>query len=352
MAKRGSSGLSFLIAIDKPKGLTSHDVVNRCRRAFSEKRVGHTGTLDPLASGVLCVAVGPATRLDAYLSGHNKTYTMDIAFGCATATDDAEGAVISQGEVPDEVFEESYAAQIVSTLKGAGKQLPPVYSAVKVGGQKSYAAARAGNVIDLKPRDFEVFSVRFDGLFEAQLNDLLQEPLETDRTVPVWRVTMEVSGGTYMRSIARDLGKRLGCGAFVSDLRRVALDTVSLDDCITLDGLDHIEGDPCTFAIDPLRLLSMRYAFVRDERSIAAIGNGNGLDPSALALNVPLALCPSSDQCCTTQVFPSSDPCFDGEIVALLVDNRIKALYKFDEMKGRFVAQCVFPVGVERGSDL
>lgn len=349
MAKRGSSGLSLLLAIDKPKGLTSHDVVDRCRRVFGEKRVGHTGTLDPLASGVLCVAVGPAARLDAYLSGHDKTYTMDVAFGVATATDDAEGDVVASGDIPPEVFEESYARSVVESLKGAGKQLPPVYSAVKVGGQKSYAAARAGNVIELKPRDFEVYEATLDEVFEASLNDLLEQPLEEDRTVPVWRVTMKVSGGTYMRSIARDLGKRFGCGAFVSELRRVALDTVEVGDCVTLEAL---ETHPEQAKIDPLRLLPMRYAFVRDAQTIAQIGNGNALPVDALALNVALPECSYDEYCCTTQVFPSADPCFDGEVVAVLVDNRIKALYKFDESKQRFCAQCVFPVGVERGSNL
>lgn len=349
MAKRGSSGLSLLLAINKPKGLTSHDVVNRCRRIFNEKRVGHTGTLDPLASGVLCVAVGPATRLDAYLSGHDKTYVMDVAFGCATATDDAEGVVSAAGEIPPEVYEEEYAHTVVASLKGAGKQLPPVYSAVKVDGQKSYAAARKGNVIDLKPRDFEVFEASLDSIFEAQLSELLQEGIDQDRTVPVWRVTMRVSGGTYMRSIARDLGKRFGCGAFVAELVRCALDTVTLDDCVTLEAL---EADPMRARIDPLRLLDMRYAFVRDQRIIQAIGNGNALDPAALSLNAALSECPRDDYCCTTQVFPSSVPCFDGEKVALLVDNRIKALYEFDDTKQRFCASCVFPVGVERGSDL
>ena len=362
MAKRGSSGLSLLLAIDKPKGMTSHDVVNRCRKVFGEKRVGHTGTLDPLASGVLCVAVGPATRLDAYLSGHNKTYIMDIAFGCSTTTDDAEGEITTAGPVPDLLFDEEYAHQRVLTLVGAGKQLPPVYSAVKVGGQKSYAAARAGNIIDLKPRDFEVFSATLDAVFERRLGDLLQDSessleqdedqvasQDLDRIVPAWRVTMEVSGGTYMRSIARDLGKQLGCGAFVAELRRAALDTITLDDCVTLE---QLEADPRSAVIDPLQLLPMRYAFVRDPELIAAIGNGNALPSDALSLNVMLAACLSNGCCCTTQVFPSPDPCVDGEIVALLVDNRIKALYQFDSAKERFCAQCVFPVGVERGSNL
>lgn len=349
MAKRGSSGLSLLLAIDKPKGLTSHDVVDRCRKIFNERRVGHTGTLDPLASGVLCVAVGPATRLDAYVSAHNKTYVMDIAFGCATATDDAEGDLTTEGDVADILFDEAYAEQIVTSLKGAGKQLPPVYSAVKVGGQKSYAAARAGNVIDLKPRDFEVFSATLDAVFEANLSDLLNVSLKAERTVPVWRVTMEVSGGTYMRSIARDLGKRLGCGAFVSELKRVALDALTIDECVSLE---QLELDPRSGVIDPLRLLPMRYAFVRDSDIITAMGNGNSLSAGAFDLNMALSCCPYDEYCCTTQVFPSPDPCFDGEMVVLLVDNRIKALYKFDESNERFNAQCVFPVGVERGSNL
>lgn len=349
MAKRGSSDLSLLLAIDKPKGLTSHDVVDRCRKIFNERRVGHTGTLDPLASGVLCVAVGPATRLDAYVSAHNKTYVMDIAFGCATTTDDAEGALTTEGDVADILFDETYAEQIVTSLKGVGKQLPPVYSAVKVGGQKSYAAARAGNVIDLKPRDFEVFSATLDAVFEANLSDLLNVSLKAERTVPVWRVTMKVSGGTYMRSIARDLGKRLGCGAFVSELKRVALDALTIDECVSLE---QLELDPRSGVIDPLRLLPMRYAFVRDSDIITAMGNGNSLSAGTFDLNMALSCCPYDEYCCTTQVFPSPDPCFDGEMVALLVDNRIKALYKFDESNERFNAQCVFPVGVERGSNL
>lgn len=349
MAKRGESGLSLMLALNKPKGLTSHDVVNRVRRVVGEKRVGHTGTLDPLASGVLCVAVGPATRLDAYLSNHEKTYVMDIAFGCSTTTDDAEGEVITQGEIPEELYAKSYAQQIVSSLVGKGRQLPPVYSAVKVDGQKSYEAARKGHAINLKARDFEVFSASFEGLEEAELNDLLEHPVAEDRTVLLWRVTMRVSGGTYMRSIARDLGERFGCGAFVSRLERIALDALPIDTCASLE---DFEADPRSAQVDPLQLLKMRYAVVCDSKVIAAIDNGNAIISSALSLAPALFAGDSHESCSATQVLPSSDPCFDGEVVALLVDNRIKALYKYDEPTGRFVAQCVFPIGVERGSNL
>ena len=256
MTKRGSSGLSLLLAIDKPKGMTSHDVVNRVRRVFGEKRVGHMGTLDPLASGVLCVAVGPATRLDAFMSGHNKTYVMDIAFGCATTTDDAEGEVISRGEAPSDLLNEQIAREVVASLVGKGKQLPPVYSAVKVNGQKSYAAARKGNVIDLKPRDFEVLSATLLSVEKKQLGELLPAVQEGSELVPVWRVSMEVSGGTYMRSIARDLGKRIGCGAFVSESRSSTLKPSR----VTLRALRSIRCACCRIVMRSCGILS---SFVR-----------------------------------------------------------------------------------------
>ena len=137
MAKRGTTDLSLMVAVDKPSGMTSHDVVNRVRRIFGERRVGHTGTLDPLASGVLPVCIGPATRLDNYLVGHAKSYVVSVIFGAATDTDDAEGEVIRTGDVPEEVFDPFFATTFVAGLVGKSKQLPPVYSAIKVAGTKA-----------------------------------------------------------------------------------------------------------------------------------------------------------------------------------------------------------------------
>ena len=114
--KRGESGLSLVIGVDKPSGTTSHDVVNRCRRIFGEKRVGHTGTLDPLASGVLPICIGPATRLGAYLTGHDKAYRATIAFGVGTDTDDCEGAVTRTAPVPVEVGDRAFAEQFVAQM--------------------------------------------------------------------------------------------------------------------------------------------------------------------------------------------------------------------------------------------
>ena len=123
--KRGESGLSLVVGVDKPSGMTSHDVVNRCRRIFGEKRVGHTGTLDPLASGVLPICIGPATRLGAYLTGHDKSYRATIAFGVGTDTDDCEGTVTRTGEAPVEVGDRCFAEQAVEQMLGPQKQLPP-----------------------------------------------------------------------------------------------------------------------------------------------------------------------------------------------------------------------------------
>ena len=156
--KRGTTDLCLVLAVDKPSGMTSHDVVSRARRIFGEKRIGHTGTLDPLASGVLPLCVGPATRLDQFLTGHDKSYVVSVVFGAATDTDDCDGEVIRTGVVPDEVFDPFFASVFVGGLVGKSKQLPPVYSAIKVGGTKACDAARKGRVIDLAPRDIEAVS--------------------------------------------------------------------------------------------------------------------------------------------------------------------------------------------------
>ena len=192
--KRGTTDLCLVLAVDKPSGMTSHDVVSRARRIFGEKRIGHTGTLDPLASGVLPLCVGPATRLDQFLTGHDKSYVVSVVFGAATDTDDCDGEVIRTGVVPDEVFDPFFASVFVGGLVGKSKQLPPVYSAIKVGGTKACDAARKGRVIDLAPRDIEVYSAELLGIGGA------------DGTEPArWDIAFKVSkaGGSFVQ-IHRD----------------------------------------------------------------------------------------------------------------------------------------------------
>lgn len=236
---------------------------------------------------------------------------------------------------------EQIAREVVASLVGMGKQLPPVYSAVKVNGQKSLCGSTQG--VRDRPEAARLRGAQRNAAFgrKKQLGELLPAVQEGSELVPVWRVSMEVSGGIYMRSIARDLGKRIGCGAFVSELRRSALDAVSPKSASRSSTLKPSRR-PCEHCGRPLRMLPYRYAFVRDTELVRKIDNGAPISPAKLSLNIPLTHIAHDDFCCTTQVFPSSDPCFEGETVALLVDNHIKALYRFDESKGQLCAQCIF----------
>ncbi len=332
--------MSRLVAVNKPVGMTSHDVVNRCRKIFNERRVGHTGTLDPLASGVLVVCVGPATRLDAYMEGHGKRYRMGIRFGIGTETDDAEGAVTKVLPVPARAFDEDFAREFVFSLIGKGTQVPPVYSAIKVNGRKSYEAARKGSVIDLEPREFEVF--------DAKLNEVREVVDGEGRRLAEWVVEMSVSKGTYMRSIARDIGRDLKTAAHVSSLERTIAGNVSLEECYTLE---ELQENPKGAQLDPLRVLGVRYAFVRD--GVAdRVANGSPLDAEALSLNEPIRVDVFAPCACTTSVFASPDPPRNGEVVGVVSANRLKALYEYHESEHRYRCRCVFSIGVERGTAL
>ena len=196
--QRGASGLSLVVGVDKPSGMTSHDVVNACRRIFGERRVGHTGTLDPLATGVLPVCIGPATRLDQYLVGHDKTYRARIAFGVSTDTYDALGTVTQRSFVPSDVSDARVARACLADMVGYQLQIPPAFSAIKVQGKKAYEQARSGCEVELESRKITVY--------EAELLDISNEG---ETSFVNWDVRFTVSSGTYIRAFARDLGARL-----------------------------------------------------------------------------------------------------------------------------------------------
>lgn len=336
MGKRASTQYSFVVGIDKPAGYTSHDIVNRVRAVYGERRVGHTGTLDPAATGVLLVCVGPATRLDSCLTGHNKSYEFTIVFGTSTDTDDAEGNIVSTAAIPTQLYDEAFASHYVSRMVGPHTQLPPAYSAVKVNGVKSYEAARAGKVIKLEPRTIEVF--------DARLADIAIED-----NVPCWRVAAEVSAGTYVRSLARDTGAALGTCAHVGKLRRVACGRLGIDECVSLDTL---EADPFSFLVDPVQLLGYRVVFAKDD-IVRAVENGRAFP--AADVNVfsytnasePLRLCS-----CTSEVRESCAPLEDKEKVSVVVENKLKAIYEFDSSASMLRSSCGFAQGVQRGADI
>ena len=158
MARRTPSQLNMLLAVDKPVGCTSHDVVSQCRRALHERRVGPAGTLDPMASGVLVVGVGQATRLLGMLTLDTKSYVADISFGAETNTDDAEGEAVRTVAVANELRDPAYAREHLAAMLGPQMQVPPAFSAISVNGVRAYKSAREGNAVDLPPRSVEVYA--------------------------------------------------------------------------------------------------------------------------------------------------------------------------------------------------
>ncbi len=208
------NAISGVLVVDKPVGLTSHDVVQIIRKGTRIRRAGHTGTLDPRASGVLVILLGPAVRLSEYVAASDKHYQAVIQLGSSTDTYDAEGQVLNSS--PVSVTEEEFV-QALNSFIGEITQVPPPYSAVKVGGRKAYEMARQGEEVDLAPRTIQVYSL---------------ELLEWDPPEAV--IDVYCSSGTYVRSLANDLGEKLGCGAHLIGLRRTKSGRFTLRDAVPL----------------------------------------------------------------------------------------------------------------------
>src|SRR6266568_1274947 len=220
------------LSIDKPAGITSHDVVSRVRKIIGERRVGHTGTLDPFATGVLVILVGRATRLAQFLSGAEKEYEAIIRLGYATDTGDATGRLTTETQSFTEAHRDAFEAAFAS-LRGEIEQTPPMYSAKKVGGRKLYELARRGEEIERKPIRVTISK------FESMSHDdgLLQE--NDDGTCDL-KVRVVCSAGTYIRTLAEDFGKRLGVGAHLAELRRTRAGGFEIKDAITLERLNEL----------------------------------------------------------------------------------------------------------------
>ena len=358
--KRGSSDHCLVVGIKKPRGMSSHDVVNRVRRVFGERRVGHTGTLDPLAEGVLPICVGPATRLDPHLTGHDKTYVVRIAFGMSTDTDDAEGEVLRRGAVPAQLEDPVFAGLFLAGMVGPQKQLPPVYSAIKVDGKKAYEQARKGNIIDMTPREIEVYEARLvevgkgyalpgagSHAQEGEASDVEGASGSEWCDLPWWDVEFKVSKGTYIRSLARDAGIALDCPAHVAALKRTASGELRLDECVTLEAL---ETEREAAAVDPVRLLGYRFAFA-DGPLAKRVSNGAVLRTDELPLFVRRKTRADIEMCaCTAGVCESAEPPVDGEFASVIVQNKLAAIYQFDGAQKKWRVSCVFQKGVSRGS--
>ena len=219
MSPAGAEAVAGLVVVDKEAGWTSHDVVARCRRIFGQRRVGHAGTLDPDATGVLLVGLGRATRLMRFLTALPKTYEGEVVLGTATSTLDASGEVT--GTWPMESVGLAQVRSAAEALTGPIEQVPPMVSAVKVGGRRLHALAREGVEVDRAARPvtvhrFEVAPAMAPGVF---------------------RVEVECSSGTYIRVLAADLGTALGGGAHLRNLRRTRIGSFTVDDARVVDDL-------------------------------------------------------------------------------------------------------------------
>ncbi|MBS4729908.1 tRNA pseudouridine(55) synthase TruB [Mycobacterium sp. SM1] len=211
-----------IVVVDKPAGVTSHDVVARCRRIFGTRRVGHAGTLDPMATGVLVIGVERATKILGLLSEASKSYAATIRLGQSTSTEDAHGAVTRQ--VSAEHLTDAAIAAAVAGLRGDIMQVPPAVSAVKVGGRRAYRLAREGQAVELAARPVRID--RFDITATHRHDHLVDLDVEVD-----------CSPGTYIRALARDLGDGLGVGGHLVSLRRTRVGRFGLDQARTLDEL-------------------------------------------------------------------------------------------------------------------
>ncbi len=216
-----TSNLHGILLIDKEQGWTSHDAVAKARRITGQRKIGHTGTLDPMATGLLVLCLGDGTRLVEYMTGHDKRYEGEIVLGARTETDDAEGQVVERREVA-EVAEDDLR-QLERRFTGELMQRPPAFSAIKVAGKRAYAAARAGKPVDLAERPVVVHSLRLARLSGERL-----------------KIEVRCGAGTYIRSLARDIGEALGCGAHLSALRRTAAGGFDVSDACSLADIEII----------------------------------------------------------------------------------------------------------------
>lgn len=222
-----------LLLVNKPPGITSHDVVERLRRRLGLQRIGHTGTLDPIAQGLLILLLGAATKRQQEFQSHEKTYEATIEFGTQTDTADAMGRVIRSAPVP--ALEPARLTPILSSLTGSLVQQPPVYSAVKVHGRPSYRWAREGRPVVLRPRTVQVFEIALQAL--------------TDRTITV---RLRCSAGTYVRSLAEVIAERLGTVGHVASLTRWRVGAWSLEEAVSFAWLSEAPLSDLTQQIQPV----------------------------------------------------------------------------------------------------
>ena len=291
--KRMSEKPYGFLNVDKPAGLTSRDAVNRAvwllqkRTGLRKIKVGHCGTRDPMATGVLVIGVGSATRLTTRVQQHRKTYRGSFQLGLTTATDDVTGEPIREVTIEAGQFSEASVRELLREFTGRISQVPPAFSAVKVGGKRAYKLARKGRTVEIKPREVDVYSLKMIRFSVGSQADLELE--------------IECGSGTYVRSIGRDIGDRLGCGAAMSSLSRTAIGPFPLESAVPLGELavgnilEHLEPTAlsvCHLPTRPLSKIETRRIFdgrpiERGQITEPGLPAGSTMDQDDIALLTP-----------------------------------------------------------------
>jgi tRNA pseudouridine55 synthase len=262
------SGLVGVLPVDKPAGPTSHDVVDAARRALGERRIGHTGTLDPFASGLLLLCVGPATRLAEYITGLPKSYRATARLGETTATADPEGEVTRTSDAW-RALSEAVVRRAFEGHVGVREQRPPAFSAKKVGGERLYEKARRGEQVRAEP-------------VPVCIHRLAVEEVD----LPEVTFSLTCSSGTYVRAVARDVGDDLGVGGHLSALRRTAIGPHRVDEALALDDLED-PGRVTDALLSPLAALAHLRRIALDEAALGEVGHGRPVAAPEAALVGP-----------------------------------------------------------------
>lgn len=248
-----AGGISGILLVDKPAGWTSHDVVGALRRMTGQRRIGHSGTLDPMATGLLVVFLGRATRAVEFAEGHDKAYTALLRPGVVTDTLDTTGNVLKTS--PERPARAELEAAL-EAFRGGIEQLPPMYSALKHNGKKLYEIARAGGEVERKPRPVTIYRLECTGERDG---DFVLE--------------VECSKGTYIRTLCDDIGRALGCGACMSGLRRTRAGGFDVRDARTLEKIERLGVENCLMSVDTL-FAGRPIVIIKDARAEKALRNG------------------------------------------------------------------------------
>ena len=299
-----------IVNVYKEAGFTSHDVVAKLRGIYGQKKVGHTGTLDPMAEGVLIVVLGRATKLADLIITKKKRYIAQMLLGQETDTDDTSGQVTKEAaaEELDKMFssEEEFSKLLEDTFSGfigKSEQIPPMYSAIKINGKKLYEYAREGKSVELKGRPIEIYSLKLK-----------------DVNMMERRVTFEVeaSKGTYIRSLIRDMGRKLGCGATMSGLIRDEINGIYLKDSLKISDLQRLKEEACLeTSVLPMDQLLKAYpeAHIRNEAA-KLLSNGNPLDEKSF--------------------IEEKDELKQADFFKVYMGDELKALYTYEREKNRY----------------